>query len=588
MNFKFFIISILITSGFVGGAFADHNELECGEYQNGVCVYHIPEHHMPPQKFTLEEISEMKQKAAVFNMKNGDTFTLELFPEDAPNHVQKFLELVESGYYDGMVFHRIIPGFMIQTGDPNTKDPEIDQSLWGQGGPGYLMREEFNTLQHDRGIVSMARGNAIDSAGSQFFIVHRDSNFLDGKYTAFGRIISCDLCALVKKPDLGYDALDHIAGLATGDGTAPLDVLAATIDTIIIINRVTSGSGDSITEPDRNYSVTKKLELGTKKGTEVYYNNFHEIKLDLPYRWIVIEDHNQDYLHITLEGNKLEHNLQAQIEQSGFAPKVVITSAKAVVTDGVSTGFFSIRGGDEPKILRNYVFENDDGRKAHMVISTQNYITETDTVQFKALQLHFTNSKFSYSIVYVNVTEWFRYEVNAFVRAVESFEVEIDGVLQPIDFSSNPVFQRVIEDAKAVPEDEPLPPARIGGCLIATASYGSELAPQVQLLREIRDNTVLQTQSGISFMAAFNQLYYSFSPTIADYERENTIFKETVKLTLTPLLASLTLLQYADIDSESEMLGYGISIILLNIGMYFVAPAVLLCIGIRKIQQKQG
>ena len=115
-----------------------------------------------------------------------------------------------------------------------------------------------------------------------------------------------------------------------------------------------------------------------------------------------------------------------------------------------------------------------------------------------------------------------------------------------------------------------------GGCLIATAAFGSEMAPQVQFLREIRDNTVLQTESGTSFMAGFNQFYYSFSPTIADYERENPAFKEAVKITLTPLLASLTLLQYADIDSESEMLGYGIGVILLNIGMYFVAPAVLI------------
>jgi hypothetical protein len=124
-----------------------------------------------------------------------------------------------------------------------------------------------------------------------------------------------------------------------------------------------------------------------------------------------------------------------------------------------------------------------------------------------------------------------------------------------------------------------------GGCLIATASFGSELAPQVQLLREIRDNTILQTKFGSAFMTGFNQFYYSFSPTIADYERENIIFKEAVKLTLTPLLTSLTLLQYADIDSESEMLGYGIGIILLNIGMYFVAPAVLLSVCIRKISK---
>jgi len=124
-----------------------------------------------------------------------------------------------------------------------------------------------------------------------------------------------------------------------------------------------------------------------------------------------------------------------------------------------------------------------------------------------------------------------------------------------------------------------------GGCLIATATFGSELAPQVQQLRELRDNTVLQTESGSAFMVGFNQFYYSFSPMIADYERENPAFKEAVKITLTPLLASLTLLQYADIDSESEMLGYGIGVILLNIGMYFVAPAVLLSVCIRKISK---
>ena len=115
-----------------------------------------------------------------------------------------------------------------------------------------------------------------------------------------------------------------------------------------------------------------------------------------------------------------------------------------------------------------------------------------------------------------------------------------------------------------------------GGCLIATAAYGSEMAPQVQFLREIRDNTVLQTQSGVSFMSVFNQFYYSFSPAVADYERENPVFKEAVKVGLTPLLTSLTILNYVDIDTEQEMLGYGIGIIMLNIGMYFVAPAVVI------------
>ena len=112
-----------------------------------------------------------------------------------------------------------------------------------------------------------------------------------------------------------------------------------------------------------------------------------------------------------------------------------------------------------------------------------------------------------------------------------------------------------------------------GACLIATAAYGSEMAPQVQFLREIRDGKVMSTQSGTAFMTGFNQFYYSFSPAVADYERENPVFKEAVKVTLTPMLTSLTLLNYVDVDSEHEILGYGIGIILLNIGMYFVAPA---------------
>ena len=123
---------------------------------------------------------------------------------------------------------------------------------------------------------------------------------------------------------------------------------------------------------------------------------------------------------------------------------------------------------------------------------------------------------------------------------------------------------------------------RGGGCLIATATYGSELASQVQQLREIRDNTLLQTESGSSFMESFNQFYYSFSPGIADLERENPMFKEVVKLAITPLLTSLSILNYVDMDSEETVLGYGISLILLNVGMYFVAPAMIILAIYRK------
>ena len=118
-----------------------------------------------------------------------------------------------------------------------------------------------------------------------------------------------------------------------------------------------------------------------------------------------------------------------------------------------------------------------------------------------------------------------------------------------------------------------------GGCLIATAAYGSEMAPQVQLLREIRDNQLMNTESGSAFMTGFNELYYSFSPTIADMERENPMFKEAVKLGITPMITSLTLMQNA--ESESEVLGLGLSVIALNLGMYLGVPAIVV-VRIRK------
>jgi len=114
-----------------------------------------------------------------------------------------------------------------------------------------------------------------------------------------------------------------------------------------------------------------------------------------------------------------------------------------------------------------------------------------------------------------------------------------------------------------------------GGCLIATAAYGTELAPQVQFLREIRDNTVMSTASGSAFMTGFNQLYYSFSPTIADMERENPMFQEVVRAFITPMVSTLSIMTLAEDGSEVEVLGLGISVIALNLGMYIAAPALI-------------
>ena len=358
---------------------------------------------MIPNAFAEEE------KIVVLETRSG-VLVIQLFPEDAPNTVDNFVELVESGYYDRTLFHRVINGFMIQGGDPNTKltgdnldyDVEsgfhfqLDPSTWGSGGPGYNIPAEFNTLEHDRGIVSMARSAHPDSAGSQFFIVHQDSNFLDGEYTVFGRLMT----------GTSFETLDRIANLETDNRDIPTDLVNAEI-----------------------------------------------------------------------------------------------LRAKAI-----------------PKTI---------------------------AVTFLVDQYGFDSSTLQYALLNKNP----------------------DNTLNTPD---RMITQELFGETE-VPSE-----AQGGGCLIATAAFGSEMAPQVQFLRELRDNTVLQTESGTSFMTGFNQFYYSFSPAIADYERENPVFKEAVKLTLTPLLTSLALLQYTDIDSESEMLGYGIGVILLNIGMYFVAPAVLI------------
>ena len=163
-------------------------------------------------------------------------------------------------------------------------------------------------------------------------------------------------------------------------------------------------------------------------------------------------------------------------------------------------------------------------------------------------------------------------------------KIEMEGILfQPIPLETTYFTINVGEQQTSVPvmgdNNEG------GGCLIATTAFGSEMAPQVQQLREIRDNVVMQTTSGKSFMTGFNQIYYSFSPYVADYQRENPVFKETVKITLTPMLTSFSILSYVPIETEQEILGYGVGVILLNIGMYFVVPAVLITIIKKRLRK---
>ncbi len=142
---------------------------------------------MAPKKLTAQEIKKMSTTNAIIETKFGNV-TLKFFPDVAPGHVKNFIDLAKKGFYDGTTFHRVIPGFMIQGGDPNSKNP--DKRTHGMGGPGYTIKAEFNDRPHKRGTLSMARAQNPDSAGSQFFICVKDSPFLNHQYTVFGEVES--------------------------------------------------------------------------------------------------------------------------------------------------------------------------------------------------------------------------------------------------------------------------------------------------------------------------------------------------------------------------------------------------------------
>ena len=149
---------------------------------------------------------------------NGESWgeiQLKFYPDVAPNHVKNMVKLAKEKFYDGTIFHRVIPGFMIQGGDPNTKDS--DRSTHGTGGPGYRVAAEFNTKPHNRGVLSMARAQDPNSAGSQFFICVADAHFLNGQYTAFGEVVS------------GMDTVDRIVNVKRDGADNPLDRVEMTV-----------------------------------------------------------------------------------------------------------------------------------------------------------------------------------------------------------------------------------------------------------------------------------------------------------------------------------------------------------------------
>jgi peptidyl-prolyl cis-trans isomerase B (cyclophilin B) len=169
--------------------------------------------------FTQGEIKVMEASKAVIHTDFGD-ITLKFFPKLAPNHVNSFMELAKKGFYDGTIFHRVIPGFVIQGGDPNSKSHE--KARHGMGGPGYRLKAEFNSKPHKRGTLSMARSSHPDSAGSQFFICVSDVPSLDEKYTVFGEVTQ------------GMDVVDKIVSLPRDGRDNPLERVEITVEIILM------------------------------------------------------------------------------------------------------------------------------------------------------------------------------------------------------------------------------------------------------------------------------------------------------------------------------------------------------------------
>jgi len=489
---------------------------------------------------TTLAFAQNDDKIVIFHTEFGH-LAIELFSDDAPNTTENFLGLAESGFYDETIFHRIIKGFMVQGGDPNSKDP--DQSKWGQGDAGYDLAAEFNDIKHNRGIVSMARSMHPDSAGSQFFIVHENSTHLDEQYTVFGRLITQE----------SYDTLDKIASLEVTTNSIPLELEKAKINKTEVVKRSNLENLPLLLVPER-------VETSTIKDVSRYSNAEYGFSFMPEKGWMLQEGGTQsDSVVLMALG----------LEKDGNTPSIIFEAFES--NDTTLYVFF------EPRLEKYYELEKNSNfdilsEEHHQIaghngleITAVQTLDSSDVIKFKQVLLEGIN--FHYVISYANHPEYFDDGLVGFNNIIDSFLIT----------------QYTDPENEAIALDSDLSQAEGGGCLIATATFGSEMAPQVQFLREIRDNVVLQTESGTSFMTGFNQFYYSFSPVIADYERENPAFKETVKLALTPLLTSLTLLQYADINSESEMLGYGIGIILLNIGMYFGIPAVFIT-KFRKLQ----
>ena len=306
---------------------------------------------------------------------------------------------------------------------------------------------------------------------------------------------------------------------------------------------------------------------------------------------------SQDYCNYLIDGCKPIYNVNYEINApNDFIYKSWMEYNNIKEIKNISYDFHKINKNSfsylESTHKKNGVSEtanvNEKFEFTSMFIPSKSPITETDEdLKVKRTNMNFAGVnrdvvyiEFSTSdktlLGFVDINEKWYYDWNTGLLLKQEFQRSV------LDVSGKTNSDKFVKEISTInfPKEKS---SKGGGCLIATATYGSEMATEVQQLRELRDNTLMNARSGVQFMGMFNDVYYSFSPIIADYERENPIFKEMVKVAITPLISSLSILNYVDMNSESEVLGYGISLIILNLGMYLGVPAVVI-VGIRKIK----
>jgi peptidyl-prolyl cis-trans isomerase B (cyclophilin B) len=475
------------------------------------------------------------QPVAIIETDLGN-IVIEFFSEAAPNHVQNFIDLSRDGFYDGTLFHRIIPGFMIQGGDPNTISG--DSNTWGQGGPDETLDAEFNKIKHNRGIVSMARSADPNSAGSQFFIVHRDSNSLDEEYTVFGRIAT----------ESSFDTLDKIAAVQTGTNDRPIDPEQVKITKITIASRSDVPDIMDLGLPELTESSMSEV---SGEQNQIFESQELDITFSAPVGWLLQQpdgsiDGSPDVAAVGPKGSEINPVISLTIEDTNDKTiDDLILEKTNSLAEAVYLNKLEILS---QKLIKSNVYQ---------IEAIGNFEVADLPLKIRFLEVMIVSEQKSYTFAYSNTVDNFDNHTSQFQESLDSFRILSQ---------ESPIM------AEGGSEEG-------GGCLIATATFGSEMSTEVQQLRELRDNQLLNTVSGTAFMGTFNDIYYSFSPAIADMQRENPYFKQVVKIAITPMISSLSLMEGA--DSESEVLGIGLSVIALNLGMYLAVPAIVV-IGIKK------